>query len=438
MCDQTTNTTAQIQSGEIKAYAVTTPERIEALPDLPTTAEAGCPDVEVGVWHGLYVAGRARPTRSSRSSTTALAGRRCRTRTSSTAWPNSAPPRRRPRTSTPEAHTAKLAGADRPLEADHRGRRGHRRMSTDHTRRRRRRAPPAPFRPDLLRGRRSSSCSASRSPSAARVRRRHGAADGARATSRWSSAASSSCSGSLIVAQGVPRRRPADPRRRAGADPVARGGACSSAALMFFGLTVRGLGLGAGAVRDGLPQPPWPPRHQPAQGALIAAGLTALCLVVFVGLLQLRLPLFGDWLRLTWTLAILLGLETALQPINILYLLRSASRSAPGRRAARHRARRRRWRCCCRSPSVRPGRLADHARRHLLRRAVRRLDDGDPDQPARRVLLGGDGARRAPDGPTRARPDRPWRRRRSARSSPGTVGDRRRSPCSPRPSPERR
>jgi tripartite-type tricarboxylate transporter receptor subunit TctC len=55
MCDQTTNTAGQIQSGEIKGYAVTTPEPVEALPDLPTTAEAGLPDVEVGVWHGLYV-----------------------------------------------------------------------------------------------------------------------------------------------------------------------------------------------------------------------------------------------------------------------------------------------------------------------------------------------------------------------------------------------
>ena len=55
MCDQTTNTTSQILSGEIKGYAVTTPEPVEALPDLPTTAEAGLPDVEVGVWHGLYV-----------------------------------------------------------------------------------------------------------------------------------------------------------------------------------------------------------------------------------------------------------------------------------------------------------------------------------------------------------------------------------------------
>ena len=55
MCDQTTNTTGQIQSGEIKAYAVTTPERVEALPDLPTTEEEGLADLQVGVWHGLYV-----------------------------------------------------------------------------------------------------------------------------------------------------------------------------------------------------------------------------------------------------------------------------------------------------------------------------------------------------------------------------------------------
>ncbi len=54
MCDQTTNTTGQIKGGEVKAYAVTTPERLEALPDLPTTAEAGLEGMEVGVWHGLY------------------------------------------------------------------------------------------------------------------------------------------------------------------------------------------------------------------------------------------------------------------------------------------------------------------------------------------------------------------------------------------------
>jgi tripartite-type tricarboxylate transporter receptor subunit TctC len=55
MCDQSTNTVGQIKSGDVKAYAVTTPERIDALPDLPTTAEAGLPELELGVWHGFYV-----------------------------------------------------------------------------------------------------------------------------------------------------------------------------------------------------------------------------------------------------------------------------------------------------------------------------------------------------------------------------------------------
>jgi tripartite-type tricarboxylate transporter receptor subunit TctC len=55
MCDQTTNTTEHILAGDIKAYAVTTAEPLETLPDVPTTEEAGLPDVQVTVWHGLYV-----------------------------------------------------------------------------------------------------------------------------------------------------------------------------------------------------------------------------------------------------------------------------------------------------------------------------------------------------------------------------------------------
>jgi len=54
MCDQTTNTTSQIKAGKVKAYAVTTPERVAALPDLPTMQEAGLKGFEVTVWHGLY------------------------------------------------------------------------------------------------------------------------------------------------------------------------------------------------------------------------------------------------------------------------------------------------------------------------------------------------------------------------------------------------
>ena len=55
MCDQTTNTAEQIKANAVKAYAITSAERNPALPDLPTTAEGGLPDLDVSVWHGLYV-----------------------------------------------------------------------------------------------------------------------------------------------------------------------------------------------------------------------------------------------------------------------------------------------------------------------------------------------------------------------------------------------
>jgi tripartite-type tricarboxylate transporter receptor subunit TctC len=54
MCDQTTNTTKQIQGGTVKAYAVTSPKRLDVLPDLPTAEESGLPGFQVGIWHGLY------------------------------------------------------------------------------------------------------------------------------------------------------------------------------------------------------------------------------------------------------------------------------------------------------------------------------------------------------------------------------------------------
>lgn len=54
MCDQTTNTTSQIKSGKIKAYGVTSKTRVPSLSDLPTLHEAGLPNFEVAVWHGIY------------------------------------------------------------------------------------------------------------------------------------------------------------------------------------------------------------------------------------------------------------------------------------------------------------------------------------------------------------------------------------------------
>jgi len=56
LCDQTTNTTSQIEGKKVKAFAVTTSKRLTtpALKDLPTLAESGLKNFEVTIWHGLY------------------------------------------------------------------------------------------------------------------------------------------------------------------------------------------------------------------------------------------------------------------------------------------------------------------------------------------------------------------------------------------------
>jgi len=56
MCDQTTNTTGQIATGKVKAYAVTTlqPLTTPALAKLPTLDSQGLKGFNVSIWHGLY------------------------------------------------------------------------------------------------------------------------------------------------------------------------------------------------------------------------------------------------------------------------------------------------------------------------------------------------------------------------------------------------
>jgi len=56
LCDQTTNTSPQIEGKKVKAYAVTTPKRLTVplLKDLPTLQESGLKDFQVTIWHGLY------------------------------------------------------------------------------------------------------------------------------------------------------------------------------------------------------------------------------------------------------------------------------------------------------------------------------------------------------------------------------------------------
>jgi tripartite-type tricarboxylate transporter receptor subunit TctC len=54
MCDQIVNLTPQIQAGTIKAFAIATPERNPALPNVPTTKEAGLPDFQVSAWNAVF------------------------------------------------------------------------------------------------------------------------------------------------------------------------------------------------------------------------------------------------------------------------------------------------------------------------------------------------------------------------------------------------
>lgn len=57
MCDQTTNTTSQIEAGRVKAFAVTTAKPLtgnKVLKDLPTLQEMGLKGFNLTIWHGLY------------------------------------------------------------------------------------------------------------------------------------------------------------------------------------------------------------------------------------------------------------------------------------------------------------------------------------------------------------------------------------------------
>ena len=71
-----------------------------------------------------------------------------------------------------------------------------------------------------------------------------------------------------------------------------------TASLLFFGITIRGLGV-VGALFGSLLLAALARSSTSLREALImAAGLTALSVAIFIFALQLRLPLFGSWIPL--------------------------------------------------------------------------------------------------------------------------------------------
>jgi tripartite-type tricarboxylate transporter receptor subunit TctC len=53
MCEQSVSVSDQVLAGSVKAYAVSAPERLAMLPDVPTAKEAGV-NYEMSIWAGLF------------------------------------------------------------------------------------------------------------------------------------------------------------------------------------------------------------------------------------------------------------------------------------------------------------------------------------------------------------------------------------------------
>jgi len=58
MFDNVPNVLPQVQSGKLRALAVTSPRRFALMPELPTVAESGIRDFEVSVWFGVVAPAR--------------------------------------------------------------------------------------------------------------------------------------------------------------------------------------------------------------------------------------------------------------------------------------------------------------------------------------------------------------------------------------------
>jgi tripartite-type tricarboxylate transporter receptor subunit TctC len=54
LCDQIPHTVAHVKAGGVRMLAIATPERSDALPDVPTTTEAGLPAFQASGWNALF------------------------------------------------------------------------------------------------------------------------------------------------------------------------------------------------------------------------------------------------------------------------------------------------------------------------------------------------------------------------------------------------
>jgi len=53
--DQAITSLSHIKSGNVRALAVTSNQRLEAAPEIPTVDEAGAPGIYISTWYGLWV-----------------------------------------------------------------------------------------------------------------------------------------------------------------------------------------------------------------------------------------------------------------------------------------------------------------------------------------------------------------------------------------------
>jgi tripartite-type tricarboxylate transporter receptor subunit TctC len=51
----------QVKAGKLRAIAVGTTQRVPSLPDVPTTVEAGMPDLQTENWYGMVAPAKTPP-----------------------------------------------------------------------------------------------------------------------------------------------------------------------------------------------------------------------------------------------------------------------------------------------------------------------------------------------------------------------------------------